>query len=362
MPPMPETLTLDRLEKRFGTAPPAVAALSLTVGAGEMLGLLGPSGCGKTTVLRMIAGLAAATSGRILVGGRDITRQPAHGRGMGLVFQNYALFPHMSAAANIAFGLQMRRLSARDIRDRTRRALDLVRLGPLAERRPKQLSGGQQQRVALARALVIEPNVLLLDEPLSNLDATLRADMLAEIRDLQRRLGITAVFVTHDQSEALAVCDRIAVLRGGRLEQVGTPREIHDRPASRFVAGFVGRVNQLPAHRAADGSLSVHGHALPGDSADGRAGTVQLLVRPHHIRLDAPATAVPDGDRLRVGGVLRDRIFLGDRTTLTVMVGPTPVSVEWQGSDPPAALAPGDPVALSWRRTDMSVFPEDDPP
>ncbi|NUB10651.1 ABC transporter ATP-binding protein [Azospirillum sp. Vi22] len=363
---VPQTLVplaLDRLEKRYGTAPPALAALSLDVAGGELLGLVGPSGCGKTTALRLIAGLTPASAGRVLIGGRDVTALPAHARGIGLVFQNYALFPHMTAADNVAFGLRMRGLPTAERRARTAEALAMVRLSHLGGRKPRALSGGQQQRVALARALAIRPNLLLLDEPLSNLDAGLRAELLAEIRALQRRLGITALFVTHDQGEALAVCDRIAVLRDGRLEQIGTPREVHDRPASGFVAGFVGRTNRIPAERLAGGALRVGETLLPA-AADGPAGPVDLFVRPHRIRVGAAGGA---------GGlpaVLRGTAFLGDRIALSLEAGGAPVTVDWPvEAAPPApgpALAPGDTVALSWDPADMAVFaatrPADAPP
>jgi len=238
-------LSLRGLQKRYVDFT-AVHDLNLDVPQGELIALLGPSGCGKTTTLRMIAGLATATSGRVVVAGRDMTAEPPFRRDMGVVFQSYALFPHMTVARNVAFGLEMRRVPKVEVARRVKEALAMVRLGGLEERRPKELSGGQQQRVALARALVIQPSILLFDEPLSNLDAKLRDEMRAEIRDIQQRLGITAIFVTHDQAEALAMCDKVAVMNAGRLEQLGTPLELYEHPVNPFVASFVGRINRVP--------------------------------------------------------------------------------------------------------------------
>ena len=221
----------------------AVSDFTLEIAQGEFLVLLGPSGCGKTTTLRMIAGFVEPSAGRILFGDRDVTDLPSYHRNTGLVFQGYALFPHLSVFDNVAFGLRMRRLDRATIEKRAREALRLVRLEALGERMPKQLSGGQQQRVALARALVIEPEILLLDEPLSNLDAKLREEVRVEIRQLQRRLGLTTVMVTHDQEEALSVADRLVVMSNGEIQQIGTQRELYNVPANQFVASFIGRTN-----------------------------------------------------------------------------------------------------------------------
>src|SRR5690606_25665801 len=225
-------LRLDRITKSYGNSFNAVSDLSLELEKGKMLALLGPSGCGKTTALRMIAGLLPPTSGTIHVAGTNITKLPPHKRDMGLVFQNYALFPHMSVAKNVAFGLKMRGVSKTSIPDRVIQALELVRMAKYADRKPRELSGCQQQRVSLARALVIEPRLLLLDEPLSNLDAKLRDEMRVEIREIQQRLGITAVLVTHDQVEALTMCDRVAVMNSGQIMQIGSPTEIYENPSS----------------------------------------------------------------------------------------------------------------------------------
>ena len=235
-------LRLAGLEKRYGSTV-AVAGIDLEVREGEFMTLLGPSGCGKTTTLALVAGFFAPSRGEIYIGGKAVAGLPPFRRDIGVVFQDYALFPHMTAGENVAFGLRMRNVPADETAQRVREALDLVQLGGLAERRPLELSGGQRQRVALARALVIRPAVLLLDEPLSNLDLKLREEMRVEIAGLQRRLAITTVFVTHDQGEALVMSDRIAVMNAGRIEQVGTPAEIYERPATRFVAEFIGRMN-----------------------------------------------------------------------------------------------------------------------
>src|SRR5215831_18973409 len=245
-------LQLSGLSKTYGDFH-AVAGIDLDIAQGELVVLLGPSGCGKTTTLRMIAGFIAPTAGVIRLGGEEITRRPPWKRDTGLVFQSYALFPHLTAAENIAFGLRMRQLPEAKVAPKLADVLRLVRLEGLAGRLPRELSGGQQQRVALARALVIEPLVLLLDEPLSNLDAKLRAEVRVEIRDLQRKLGLTTVMVTHDQEEALTMADRLVVMSHGKVQQIGTQRELYEHPANPFVAGFVGRTNFLPGHVEAPG-------------------------------------------------------------------------------------------------------------
>jgi putative spermidine/putrescine transport system ATP-binding protein/spermidine/putrescine transport system ATP-binding protein len=235
---------LDRVSKRFGDLV-AVDEVSLTVARGEMLTLLGPSGCGKTTLLNLIAGFVEPSGGRIEIAGHRVDEVPPHLRKLGVVFQSYALFPHLSVAQNVAFGLRMRGVPRAELRQRVAAALDLVRLAGLEERRPHQLSGGQQQRVALARALVIDPDVLLLDEPLSALDKNLRGQMQIELKDIQRRVGVTTIFVTHDQGEALSLSDRIAVLSHGVVQQVASPQEMYREPATGFVAAFVGETNRL---------------------------------------------------------------------------------------------------------------------
>ena len=244
----PGYLEISSLTKRYKEGiTPAVADVSLSVAEGEFLALLGPSGCGKTTTLRMIAGLIDPTSGTVTVDGKDITHAPVHKRSVGMVFQSYALFPHLDVKSNVAYGLQMRRVPKAEITKRVADVLKLVRLDHLADRRITALSGGQQQRVALARAVVIHPQLFLMDEPLSNLDAKLRDAMRNEIRGIQQRMGITSVFVTHDQGEALTMADKIAVMSEGKLEQFGSPTDIYERPATRFVAEFVGQANLCAA-------------------------------------------------------------------------------------------------------------------
>ena len=241
----PASIRLDRVTKRFPGGVVAVAGVELTVEPGEFFSLLGPSGCGKTTTLRMIAGFEEPDEGRVVIGGRDLTHVPVHHRDMGMVFQSYALFPHRTVAENVAFGLRMRKVAKPEADARVAAALAQVKLEGYEERRPAELSGGQQQRVALARAIVIRPPVLLCDEPLGALDRKLRQAMQVELKELQRALGVTLVFVTHDQEEALAMSDRIGVMNAGRLEQVGAPAEIYDRPRTRFVAEFIGEINLI---------------------------------------------------------------------------------------------------------------------
>jgi len=291
-------LRLARLEKRYG-ATVAVAGIELEVREGEFMTLLGPSGCGKTTTLGLIAGFFPPTAGEIYLAGRPVAGLPPFKRDIGVVFQDYALFPHMTAGENVAFGLRMRNVEAAEIGRRVRQALELVQLGALAERRPLELSGGQRQRVALARALVIQPAVLLLDEPLSNLDLKLREEMRVEIAGLQRRLGITTVFVTHDQGEALVMSDRIAVMNAGRIEQTGTPAEIYERPASRFVAEFIGRMNFFTDRGRTVAIRPERARLAKYRPADGfaRAGKVSQVLylgatREYHLALDGGERAV----------------------------------------------------------------------
>src|SRR5437899_12704290 len=248
---------LENLVRRYGTVT-ALDGLSLTLAPGELVALLGPSGCGKTTALRLLAGLEEANDGRVVIGGKDVTGLPANRRNIGMVFQAYSLFPHMVAWENVAFGLQMRHISAVERKKRALEMLDLVGLARFANRYASQMSGGQQQRVALARALAIQPQVLLLDEPLSALDAKVRVQLRQEIRSIQRKLGITTIYVTHDQEEALSLSDRIVVMSAGRVEQVGSPFEIYNFPATPFVAEFVGLTNRLQG-QVRGGSVEVRG-------------------------------------------------------------------------------------------------------
>ncbi|WP_305969564.1 MULTISPECIES: ABC transporter ATP-binding protein [unclassified Mameliella] len=286
------TVTLDNIVKRFGTFT-AVHPTNLEIPEGTFLTLLGPSGCGKTTNLRMIAGLLDPTEGEIRIGGKSVNNVPIHKRNLGIVFQNYALFPHKSVADNVAFGLKYRDVPASEIPGRVQKALDLVQLPDVGGRYPKALSGGQQQRIALARAIVIEPDVLLLDEPLSALDANLREDMRVELKRIQDQIGVTTVFVTHDQSEALAMSDQIVVMSAGRVEQVGTPEEVYNRPASEFVANFLGASNIIEGKctgkdaETAALDVPVFGHVpVPADKAPQVSeGAAKLVLRAEKLQL-----------------------------------------------------------------------------
>ena len=348
-------LCLEGLEKSYGDVQ-VVKNLNLSLPKGELVALLGPSGCGKTTTLRMIAGLASATSGQVLVNGRNVTDLPVHKRDMGLVFQSYALFPHMNVADNVAFGLQMRGVEKSEIKRRVGEALDMVRLGHLADRRPRALSGGQQQRVALARALVIQPSVLLLDEPLSNLDAKLRDEMRHEIRDIQQRLGITAVFVTHDQVEALSMCDKVAVMNNGRLDQIGRPIELYEHPETPFVASFVGRINQFSGKRRQAGAL-VAGHAIHGvNKGDSASADVTVMIRPHRIALVPKGSGVAPAGENRLAGTVSRITYVGELVQYDVDVGGLRFSVEQPTLDATIFLSAGVEVNLAWHARDTYIF------
>lgn len=302
----------------------AVADLDLSVAQGELVSLLGPSGCGKTTTMRAVAGLITPRAGTIVLGGQDITHLPAHQRDLGMVFQSYALFPHLSAFENVAFGLRLRKVGESDLRQRVEQALEAVGLQGFAQRLPANLSGGQQQRVALARAMVLRPRLLLLDEPLSNLDAKLRVDMRAELRRLQRQSGITMLYVTHDQDEALSLSDRIVIMRLGRIEQQGTPEQIYHRPATAFVARFMGYDNLLQPREG-----------LPFAWPE---GVTQLAWRPDRVQVASVSAADGLGTAHLQGQVLA-RSYLGDRIEYLVQtaVGPikgcAPAQVVWSEGD-----------------------------
>ncbi len=349
-------IEFDRISKHYpGGSSPAVDDLTLAIEAGEFITLLGPSGSGKTTTLMLLAGFEAPSGGQIRLDGRPIQSLPPHQREMGVVFQSYSLFPHMTVAQNVAFPLSVRKVDAAQTRARVAAALDKVRLGHLAERKPQQLSGGQQQRVALARALVFEPRVVLMDEPLSALDKKLREEMQLEIRRLHRELGVTMVFVTHDQAEAMTLSDRVAVFNHGRIEQLAAPQVLYDTPVNSFVAGFVGDNNTLPG-RLDDGGVlrlpdgrGLHAravNALPG------GGTAQLCVRPERLHLgEAGANclaatvldAIHQGDHWRVVARLQ-----GLDATWFAKLAPRAL---------PAGLAAGQPITLSFSHDDAWLFP-----
>jgi ABC-type Fe3+/spermidine/putrescine transport system ATPase subunit len=341
-------IALRGLTKRFGNVV-AVDDLSLAVADGELLALLGPSGCGKTTTLRAIAGFEMPDAGQIHFGDRHVTDLRPEQRNIGMVFQNYALFPHMTVQDNVAFGLEMRKTAAGEAARRVAAVLDRVQLGGLEQRYPRQLSGGQQQRAALARALVIAPDVLLLDEPLANLDAKLREEMRFYVRSLQRDIGITAIYVTHDQAEAMVIADRIAVMFGGRLHQLAAPAAVYNRPATALVAEFIGLTNFIEGTvAAADGDVLTLATALGPLRCRGEAGGgpgVRLLaVRPEALQLSAEARGEAGVNRLR--GVVRARAFLGNLMDYRVEVAPD-VVLRVQG-DPHVPFAVGDGVHVSF--------------
>jgi len=318
------SLVLDGLTYTYPSSQAGVRDVSFEIRPGELLAVIGPSGCGKTTILKLVAGFLRPDGGRILVDGVDASDTPARARGMGVVFQSYALFPHMSALQNVAYPLRIRGVAASERRTRALEALGLVGLAREAERRPAQLSGGQQQRVALARALVFRPRALLLDEPLSALDAARRVETRDEILRVQKAAGIATLHITHDQEEALSMADRVAVMGEGRLLQVGTPREIYERPASRAVASFVGHANLIPGTVRDAGSIDTPFGLLAASSAGRAPGSaVTLLVRPERVAL-GPA---PDGLNTVQGAVVRDR-YLGSLRRLDLEAGGHRLTVE----------------------------------
>lgn len=337
---------LDDLTKVYAGAR-ALDGLTLRIAPGELVALLGPSGCGKTTALRILAGLDEATSGTVSVGGTDISRVPANKRDMGMVFQAYSLFPHLSVLDNIAFGLKMRRKGKRDRMSRAAEMLELVGLSAHADKFAGQLSGGQQQRVALARALAIEPRVLLLDEPLSALDAKVRTQLRDEIRRVQSEVGITTLFVTHDQEEALAIADRVAVMDRGRLEQVAEPAELYAHPATAFVADFVGLNNKVPA-QVCDGSVTLLGVAVPVRPGSIGAGAGVAMVRPEAITL----TADPSG-----ASTVTSVAFLGALSRVAVAVADGSVISAQMASSSAREFAPGDSVTVGIEPGGVLVVP-----
>jgi|1186.fasta_scaffold15283_2 putative spermidine/putrescine transport system ATP-binding protein len=342
------TVRLEGLTRRYGSVL-ALDGLDLDIAGGELIALLGPSGCGKTTALRAIAGFERPDAGRVRLDGRDITDVPASKRDMGMVFQAYSLFPNLTVAENVAFGLKVRRRGKAEQKRRAAELLELVGLGDRGGRYPHQLSGGQQQRVALARALAVAPQVLLLDEPLSALDAQVRVQLRDEIRRLQLEVGITTVFVTHDQAEALSVADRVGVLRAGRLEQVAGPDELYERPATAFVAQFVGTMNRLPA-TLVDGGVQLLGTRRPVAGAVPRGAEVVALVRPEALVV----TADPAG-----AGRVVHRVFSGAMTRLTVAL---PDGVEVQADVVSAGsgdLVTGSTVTVAVAERPVLVAPDE---
>ncbi len=330
---------LRELRRQFGDVV-ALHSVDLEVQSGEFISFLGPSGCGKTTALRLIAGFDRPTSGRVLIEGKDVTGVPPNRRDVGMVFQAYSLFPNMSARRNVEFGLRVRKAPRGERDDRARELLELVGLSQAADRYPHQLSGGMQQRIALARALAIEPRLLLLDEPLSALDAKVRVQLREEIRRIQTRLGITTIYVTHDQEEALAISDRVAVLSNGMIEQIGTPAEIYGAPKTPFVAEFVGTMNRIEGTVLDGAGIDCDGTRLEADTAGYRPGErVLVLVRPESVELEA---AAPDAVGLQ--GEVLSHTFLGSVTRVRVGVG----AVEWS-ADISAERAAALPVGASVR-------------
>jgi iron(III) transport system ATP-binding protein len=334
--------------------------IHLNIRAGEFFALLGPSGSGKSTLLRLIAGFNQHQRGEVLIDGRDVTGTPPWLRNVGMVFQNYALWPHMTVAENVAFGLEARRLPAGEIRQKVAAALSLVDLADYGHRRPGQLSGGQQQRVAIARTLAIEPQVLLLDEPLSNLDAKLRVQTRQELVRLQRRLGITTIFVTHDQEEALTTCQRIAVMDQGVIQQVGTPMELFDHPANRFVAQFVGSLNLYtgtvitgsggPRFRCPDiGEVILPANLNVSD------GPSDLAFRPHAVKFADPAHADPD--QMQLDGTIEDSEFLGEFLRYEVRVGNTTLKADIPHARGRPPLAHGHRVRIAIPATEIRMLP-----
>jgi len=341
-------LELQHISKRLGHLA-VVTDLSLNVGKGELCCLLGPSGCGKTTTLKMIAGLLEPDAGRVRLAGEDITRMPPQRRNVGMVFQNYVLFPHLNVYDNIAYGLRRRREPKATITLKVAEALSLVQLDGYEERRVHQLSGGQQQRVALARSLVIEPRLLLLDEPLSNLDARLRATMRDEIRRIQRMLSITTIYVTHDQEEAMSIADRIVVMNRGLIEQIGSPREIYEQPSTQFVTDFVGRVNFLTGE-IAGGKLLILGKRFPISTKAWPEGTkIVCAIRPERVRIG-------DADASHVHATVKDATYFGAVVRYRVVVEGEAVELSVEVPSPQAIYAPGLRVGLDLRPEDVHLF------
>jgi iron(III) transport system ATP-binding protein len=361
---MSVSVQFESVTKVLGQAK-AVDDLSLDIGAGELFFLLGPSGCGKTTALRLIAGFYSPDEGRILFNRKDQSRVPPHKRNTGMVFQNYALWPHMDVRSNVAYGLKMRNVSRADAEQRVQRALEIVQMHPYAERMPNQLSGGQQQRVALARALVIEPDVILLDEPLSNLDAKLRIDMRAQIKDIHRSIGRTMIYVTHDQAEALSMADRIAVMRRGRLVQAGTPRELYTMPRSAFVAEFIGGTNLFPGALEDRGELltvrTQAGVVRARNGVEGLAPGAPVLcsVRPESLRLKPsgePSVAALN----ELSAEVKSIMYLGDNEQYTLRLADSFFVRAVEHNPTTRKAQVGDRLTLQFDPQAVMVLPQED--
>lgn len=343
-------VALEGVRKEFGSFT-AIPELTLSIEPGQLVTLLGPSGCGKTTVLRTLAGLESPTRGRIIIGGRDVTRLPANRRDVSMVFQSYALFPHLSVAENVAYGLESGGMRSAEAKEVSARGLDLVGLAGFGGRLPSELSGGQQQRVAVARALVLEPQVLLLDEPLSNLDARLRRRVRTEIRELQQRLGFTAVYVTHDQEEALAVSDRIVVMREGQVAQDGSPRELYEEPASEFIADFIGEANvvdcEVVSSRDGRAELCLGELKLTLPARAARPGPGKLAIR-------ANAVTVAAGNAVALGGTIATSAYLGDHVEYEIECPLGRLFAVDSESDQP--LPPGTEVSVGFRNRGIALI------
>ncbi len=351
---------LTRVVKKFGDFI-ALKSMDLEVREGEFLTLLGPSGCGKTTTLRLIAGFQTPTSGTILLGDEDVTRVAPQHREIGMVFQDYALFPHLTIGDNIGFGLQERRYPRDQIRQRVGELLDLIQLPEVYDRYPSEVSGGQQQRIAVARAVAYPPRVLLMDEPLGALDLKLREAMQVELRRIQQELGITTVYVTHDQTEAMNMSDTIVVMNLGEIEQMGSAEEIYNHPRSRYVANFVGQINTLP------GRLLGHGDGVATVSTDigefrcaaqgelAQGSKVMIAIRPEMIRLESGGSGSIDGTVNRAGGTVATRNFAGNLVSASVtMEGGSSMTVEYRPGE--LDVQPGAQVTLAWRATDSTLL------
>ena len=348
-------VTIDNLSLSFGDTE-VLKGVNLAIEPGEFFTFLGPSGSGKSTLLRAIAGFGPIPGGRILIGADDVTREPPWTRNVGMVFQSYALWPHMTVRKNVSFGLEERKLMPKEIKARTDEALTLVGLLDLAERRPSQLSGGQQQRVALARTIVIEPRVLLLDEPLSNLDANLRIQMRRDILDLQRKLKLTTIFVTHDQEEANTTSDRIAVLDQGIIQQVGSPIHLYDEPANRFVADFLGTANLLDGRIEKDVFMADEGVSFPLPGNERNEGPATAMIRPQDLIIRSMDANEKGGTVLF--GEVRHREFLGNLIRYAVGVGDNVILVDDSHSAGRRTFAVGDDVALSLNSKQVRVLTE----